>query len=329
MIVMSRFWKHINRILALILAVVIAFSNDNVLTVFATSNQTVSDNNRLSGMQTGEGDPIQEGTVIEEGDQTQNGTITGGEDQIQNGTVTGGEDQTQDGTATGEGNQTQGDTEAGDGSLTQNDGNNVSDNSIDPDVLQTTDTVSANEPSQTVVSECEDGKTHEYEEILAQNGTVEGYKCVFCQREIDEEIYINELGILHEHVWTRPEGILIPACDTCSRERKDCEAEDGYEVHIFELVSEEGQTDKYRCLICGYEKDSLDEWDVTQELFKQIMRVDPMAYVLNGETSSLPTTVEELNEAEASGYYANQTFNVENFADLAALQSLSNDGFEF
>ena len=156
-----------------------------------------------------------------------------------------------------------------------------------------------------------------------------GYRCVFCQREIDEETYVNESGILHDHVWTRPEGMLIPVCDTCSKERKNCEAEDGYEVHIFEHILEEGQSDKYVCLVCGYEKETLDEWDVTQEMFMQIMGIASMAYTLNGETSSLPITVEELNEAEGNGYYANKTFNVENFADLAALQLLSNDGFEF
>ena len=364
---MSRFWKRINRILALILAGVIAFSNDNVLTVFATSTQTVSDNNILQGMETGadnqtqsgtvtdgndqtqsgttsgggdqtqsgtalgEGDQTQSGTVTGEGDQTQSGTAPGEGDQTQSGTTSGEGDQTQSGTVTGGGDQTQDDAETGDGSQTQSMGNDVSGNSIDKNVLQSPrpGSVSANEPSQTVISECEDGKTHEYEEIIVQDGTVEGYRCVFCQREIDEETYVKELGILHDHVWTRPEGMLIPTCDTCSRERKDCEAEDGYEVHIYELVLEEGQPDKYRCLVCGYEKDSLDEWDVTQEMFMQIMGIASMAYTLNGETSSLPTTIEELNEAEASGYYANKTFNVENFADLAALQSLSNDGFEF
>ena len=282
-----------NRILALILAGVIAFSNNSVLTVFATSSQTVSDNNILQGTQAGDGSQTQSGTTQGNGNQTQSGIIQG------------------------------------DGSQTQGNGKDVSGNSIDTNVSQSSNTVSANEPSATGIPECEDGKTHEYEEILAQDGTVTTYRCVFCQRETNEETYVNESGILHDHVWTRPEGMLIPVCDTCSKERKNCEAEDGYEVHIFELILEEGQSDKYVCLVCGYEKDTLDEWDVTQEMFMQIMGINSLAYTLNGETSSLPITVEELNEAEGNGYYANKTFNVENFADLAALQSLSNDGFEF
>ena len=338
---MSRFWKCMNRILALILAGVIAFSNDSMLTVFATSVQTVSGNSSSQGVGIGDGSQTQgstttgdesqtqDGNVAGNGSQTQNGNVAGNGSQTQNGNVAGDGSQTQNGNVAGDGSQTQGSTTTGDGSQSLNGGQDVSGNSIDTNVSQSSNTVSGNEPSATVIPGCLEGKTHEYEEIKAEDGTVIGYRCVFCQCEINSDAFNSETDALHEHTWTRPDGQLVLVCSSCDTEHLECDLEEGYGAHIFEFVQEEGQADKYRCLVCGYEKDTLNEWDVTQEMFMQIMGLAPMAYTLDGETSSFPTTVKQLRADEAKNFYKDKTFNVQNFADLAALQLLSNDGFDF
>ena len=326
---MSRFWKRMNRILALILAVAIAFSNDSMLTVFATSAQTVSDNSLSQGEESDDGSQSEDGTTSGDGSQSEDGTTSGDGSQVEDGTTSGDGSQVEDGTTSDDGSQTQGDAETEGGVQLEDGGKDVSGNSIDTSTPQASGTVSANEPLATVIAGCLEGKTHEYEEIKAEDGTVTGYRCVFCQYEMDADAFNSETDILHEHSWARPEGQLVLVCSSCDAEHLECDLEEGYGAHIFELVQEEGQADKYRCLVCGYEKETLDEWDVTQEMFMQIMGLTSMAYELDGETSSLPTTIEQLRADEANNYYKDKTFNVQNFADLAALQLLSKDGFDF
>ena len=312
---MNRSRKRMNRILAIILAGVIVLSNDSILTAFATADPVNVAETVQTDSTTGDDGQSQSGTT---GDSSQSQDDTAGDAAQSQSSTTGDDSQSQDDTV-GDAAQSQSST-TGDGSQSQNDNGEAAD---------TNATVSANVPGGTSIPDCMEDKTHEYEELVAEDGTVTGYRCVFCQREIDAETFSSEAAVLHEHTWIRPEGELVPICDACSAERLDCEAEDGYGVHIFELIQEEGQADKYRCLFCGYEKEMQEEWDLSQEQFLQIMGISPLGYTLNGETSSLPTTITELQEAEANGYYANKTFNVENLADLAALQLLSNDGFEY
>lgn len=191
--------------------------------------------------------------------------------------------------------------------------------------------VSGNVPegADSGIPACLEGKDHEYEELLSEDGTVTGYRCVFCLREIDADTFEKEAGVLHTHVWNREEGKLLPVCTSCGAEYRDCDAQDGYGVHVFEPVEEEGQPVKYRCMFCGAEKEMLEELDLTAELFLQIMGINLMSFSYNGEESSLPLTVAELREAEDKGYYKDHTFNVENLADLLALQTLGNDSFDF
>ena len=68
-------------------------------------------------------------------------------------------------------------------------------------------------------------------------------------------------------------------------------------------IQEEGQPDKYCCVICGMEKETLDEWDMTIELFQEIMGISMYAgqYSYGNEQSSLPTTETELRAAENAG----------------------------
>ncbi len=184
-------------------------------------------------------------------------------------------------------------------------------------------TVSGNVPGSDT---CLPGKEHEYEEILAQDGTII-YQCVFCQRRIDAEIFMREKAVYHKHLWNRAEGEIIPVCQSCGAERLDCIGEEGYGIHIFELVGEEGQPDRYRCVVCGIEKEVLDEWDLTVEEFRKIMDISLYAetYRFGDEISELPTNQAELKK------YKGTTFLVKNLADLMALQELSqNDGgFDF
>lgn len=182
-------------------------------------------------------------------------------------------------------------------------------------------------------SSCLEEKEHEYEEILAEDGTVIGYRCIFCQREIDEEVFEAEGAMLHFHIWSRPEGEILPICEACGTERFDCEEEDGYGIHIFELIQEEGQPDKYRCVFCGTEKEFLDAWDMTLELFEELMGISLYAAVTctyKGETSDLPTNQTQLADYNARNNNS-KIFMVSNLADLMALQALSiNDGgFDF
>ncbi len=173
---------------------------------------------------------------------------------------------------------------------------------------------------------CLEGKEHEYEEILAEDGTVTKYRCVFCLREITEETLEAEGGSLHGHLWNRAEGEIIPVCESCGLARLDCEGEDGYGIHIFEWMPEEGEAGKYRCAVCGAEKEFLDEWDMTVELFAEIMGVSMYAVTYtykNGETSEIP-----INQLQLASY-TGKKFTVKNLADLMALQELSNDGAGF
>lgn len=169
------------------------------------------------------------------------------------------------------------------------------------------------------IPSCAEEREHEYEVILGEDGSVTGYRCVFCLREISEETLEAEGASLHAHIWNRAEGEIIPVCEDCGLARLDCDGEDGYGIHIFELIQEEGKPDKYRCAICGEEKEFLDEWDMTAELFAELMGVSLYAFEYNGEPSDLPTTADELKA------YSGKTLMVEKLADLMALQKLSSE----
>jgi len=181
------------------------------------------------------------------------------------------------------------------------------------------------------IPSCVEDREHEYEEILGEDGAVEGYRCVFCQREIDEETLESEGASLHAHIWNRAEGEIVPVCEACAAQRLDCDGEDGYGIHIFVLRQEEGQPDLYYCVVCGLEKEWLDEWDMTAELFQEIMGVSMFARTFDygTEQSTIPITVDELRAAETSGYYTGGILPVNNLADLMALCELNKDGFDF
>lgn len=170
---------------------------------------------------------------------------------------------------------------------------------------------------------CLEDKAHEYE-ILTEEGSEEVlFRCVFCYREIDAETYEKEDAVLHEHKWSRPEGELIPLCEACGTQRLDCDGEDGYGIHIFELIQEEGMPDKYRCVICGEEKDSLDEWDMTVELFQEIAGIG--LYATDMGKLGEPTIPEDWDMlvADDRGTTRGKPILVNTLADLIVLQELS------
>lgn len=177
------------------------------------------------------------------------------------------------------------------------------------------------------IPSCLEDKEHEYE-ILTEEGS-EGvlFRCVFCHREIDAETYEKEDAVLHEHKWSRPEGELIPFCEACGTQRLDCDGEDGYGIHIFELIQEEGMPDKYRCVICGEEKDSLDEWDMTAELFQEIAGIS--LYALGIDMGALgDTTIDNDWDkllAGGRGTTKGDPILINALADLIVLQELSKD----
>ena len=84
----------------------------------------------------------------------------------------------------------------------------------------------------------------------------------------------------------------------------------------------------YRCAICGFEKDRLEDWELTVEIYMALAGMSPYAtatvfqYSGQTETSLLPTTLAELGEFQGT------TFPVHNLADLVALQKLS-EVFDF
>ncbi len=193
-----------------------------------------------------------------------------------------------------------------------------------------TDTENNEEGAEESTS-CIEDREHEYEEILSEDGIVTGYQCVFCQREIEEDIFESEGAALHVHTWNRAEGEIVPVCQTCYMQRLDCDGEDGYGIHIFVLMQEEGQPDKYYCAVCGMEKEILDEWDMTAELFYEIMGISILAnsFSYGNEQSPLPTTILDLEAAQQQGQYQDKVFPVSNLADVMALYQLSQDGFDF
>ena len=183
-----------------------------------------------------------------------------------------------------------------------------------------TDTENNEEGAEESTS-CIEDREHEYEEILSEDGIVTGYQCVFCQREIEEDIFESEGAALHVHTWNRAEGEIVPVCQTCYMQRLDCDGEDGYGIHIFVLMQEEGQPDKYYCAVCGMEKEILDEWDMTAELFYEIMGISILAnsFSYGNEQSPLPTTILDLEAAQQQGQYQDKVFPVSNLADVMAL----------
>ena len=198
------------------------------------------------------------------------------------------------------------------------------------DDVDKTDTENNEEGAEESTS-CIEDREHEYEEILSEDGIVTGYQCVFCQREIEEDIFESEGAALHVHTWNRAEGEIVPVCQTCYMQRLDCDGEDGHGIHIFVLMQEEGQPDKYYCAVCGMEKEILDEWDMTAELFYEIMGISILAnsFSYGNEQSPLPTTILDLEAAQQQGQYQDKVFPVSNLADVMALYQLSQDGFDF
>ena len=120
--------------------------------------------------------------------------------------------------------------------------------------------------------------------------------------------------------------------DTKTRERaakgeaeKETEKETENETEEEENRGNHSPTEIYRCVVCGFEKEFLEEWDLTIEEYMAIAGIERFSFGYNGETSSLPTSKAELDQAVQDGYYKDGIFNVKNLADIMALQSLSQE----
>ena len=352
---MKKSYGKINGILAIFLAGAILLNNGGVYSVFAAENNmgentaSVSEGqgNLSSGESAGssigtESGTSADGSSVEEGkpgnssgtEEGQPGNGSGTEEgQPGNGSETE-EGQPGNGSGTEEGQP--GNEDKADGSSEENESQigeqkPEAGGTLDGELTEDGEETDGEDGGEKKISSCLEDREHEYEEILAEDGTIAGYRCVFCQREIDQETLEEEEGILHFHTWNRGEEEIVPVCETCFARRLDCDEEEGYGIHIFMKIQEEGQPDKYCCVICGMEKETLDEWDMTIELFQEIMGISMYAgqYSYGNEQSSLPTTETELRAAENAGQYQDKIFLVSNLADIMALNALSQDGFDF
>ena len=68
-------------------------------------------------------------------------------------------------------------------------------------------------------------------------------------------------------------------------------------------MPEEGEAGKYRCAVCGAEKEFLDEWDMTVELFAEIMGVSMYAvtYTYNQSAAAGELYREKIHSEESGG----------------------------
>ncbi len=285
---MKNFTKKLSRLISFLLIAVMLINNGNVLTVLATNDN-----------------PIQSAASADQADTDDSTTIN-----------------TQATVNTSENNVIHDDISNGEKSnddITNDD--EVDSNTNDHNTEEVNSTVSGNTLDPEIPS-CIEGKTHEYKEVLSEDNTVIGYCCVFCEREINAEEFEEESAQLHVHEWKRAEDEMIPLCLACGEEYHNCDAEDGIGMHVFELIQEEGGADFFRCIFCDYEKDSVEDWEITLEQYQALMGVSLLT-IPSGEISKLPTTIAELEK------YKYDTFEIGNYADLAAMQLLSDDGFDF
>lgn len=170
---------------------------------------------------------------------------------------------------------------------------------------------------KSICSKCGKEKTAEDEEACEHEWVMDPetqkYICSKCGKEkIDEEEEICE------HHWIRDLETLLIVCEKCGEESAGEENEcpqGGF--HIYK-ANEEGTG--YVCLLCGGEKEALDELDVTLAMYIQVMGEAGLFAAGDADdpaSSTLPKTLADLQG------WGSKNLIVSSLGDLLVIQELS------
>ncbi|GFI68393.1 hypothetical protein IMSAG249_00209 [Lachnospiraceae bacterium] len=170
---------------------------------------------------------------------------------------------------------------------------------------------------KSICSKCGKEKTAEDEEACEHEWVMDPetqkYICSKCGKEkIDEEEEICE------HHWIRDLETLLIVCEKCGEESAGEENEcpqGGF--HIYK-ANEEGTG--YVCLLCGGEKEVLDELDVTLAMYIQVMGEAGLFAAGDADdpaSSTLPKTLADLQG------WGSKNLIVSSLGDLLVIQELS------